>query len=438
MKKENPRPNRVSRRAFIKGSVGTAALGLALGASSVSTARVASAQAKPKLTIVVRGFFGPKTNDLFKQQAEGWGKQNNVDVTCDIISMNDIPAKAATSAEAGAGPDIIHLFDGTPYLYAEKLVDVSDVANAVIKENGEFYDIAKDVCSYQGKWFALPHTGTTHVMVYRIDVFKKIGIDVPKTWDEFLEAGKKLKANKYAVGWPIAHAPGDGNSFMYTILWCYGGKEVEKDGKTLALDSPATAKCLEMIKKLYDQAFDPGVTSWDDSSNNRAFLAGKLALTGNSPSIYNASFKDAPHLTENIGHALYPVGPGGRHLRAETQSFGLFKYSKVQDEAKALMKYLMSKPHHGEWIEATGGDRVGMLKIYADLEMWKKDPKLKPVMEAMQYSHMQGWPGPTTRLSAEAFNNFVLIDMATMVVRGSTPKAAIAWGVDQYKKLMRS
>jgi multiple sugar transport system substrate-binding protein len=416
--------------------VATAALGVALGASPKRIAKAASA--KPKVTIVVRGFFGPKTNDLFKLQAEDWGKKNNVDVVCDIISMNDIPAKIATAAEAGAGPDIIHLFDGVPYLYADKLVDVTDVANAVIKENGEFYDIAKQVCSQDGKWFALPHTGTTHVMVYRIDVFKKLGIGVPNTWDEFLEAGKKLKANKYTVGWPIAHAAGDGNTFMYTILWCYGGKEVEKDGKTLALDSPGTVKCLEMIKKLYDQAFDPGVTSWDDSSNNRAFLAGQLALTGNSPSIYNASFKDAPHLTEHIGHAMYPVGPGGRHLRAETQSFGLFKYSKVQDEAKALMKYLISKPHHGQWLEAAGGDRVGMLKTYNSLEMWSKDPKLRPVMEAMEFAHMQGWPGPTTRASAEAFNNFVLIDMATMVVKGSTPKEAIAWAVDQYKKLLRS
>jgi hypothetical protein len=59
-------------------------------------------------------------------------------------------------------------------------------------------------------------------------------------------------------------------------------------------------------------------------------------------------------------------------------------------------------------------------------------------MEAMEFAHMQGWPGPTTRASAEAFNNFVLIDMATMVVKGSTPKEAIAWAVDQYKKLLRS
>ncbi len=145
MKSKRRMTRQVSRRAFLKGSVGTAALGLALSASSAPIARVASAQAKPKLTMVVRGFFGPNTNDIFKAQAEGWGKANNVDVTCDIISMNDIPAKLAAAAEAGAGPDVIHLFDGTPHMYAEKLADVSDVAATIEKEEGGFYGLAKDV-----------------------------------------------------------------------------------------------------------------------------------------------------------------------------------------------------------------------------------------------------------------------------------------------------
>lgn len=447
-----PLANRVTRRQLLLG-MSAAGLGAALSACAPATPTQApsGAQApapagtqapaviksggKPKLSMVVRSFFGPDTDATFKAQAEGWGKNNNVDVTCDVISMNDIPTKVAAAAEAGAGPDIIHLFDGTPFLYTDKLADVSDVAASIEKESGGFYDLAKQVCVVDGVWRAMPHTGTTHLLVYRSDLFQQFNLQLPDTWDQLLEVGKTLRQNKYLVGWPIAHAAGDGNTFMYSILWSYGAKEVQQDGKTLAIDSPETIKCLQMIKRLYEEAFDPAATSWDDSANNRLVLAGQMALTGNSSSIYNASFKDAPQLTDKIAHGIYPQGPGGRHLRAETQSFGLFKYCKAQDEAKALLKYMMSKEQYGKWITAASGDRVGMTKNMADLEIWK-NPKLKPVMDSMAFAHMNGYPGPVTRTAAESFNNFTLIDMATMVIKGSKPEDAVKWAVDQYKAML--
>ncbi len=41
-----------------------------------------------------------------------------------------------------------------------------------------------------------------------------------------------------------------------------------------------TAKALEYVKSLYE-TFVPGTVSWNDSSNNKAFLAGDLYLTNN-------------------------------------------------------------------------------------------------------------------------------------------------------------
>ncbi len=286
-----------------------------------------------------------------------------------------------------------------------------------------------------GVWRAVPHTGTTEVLCTRSDVFNQLGLQVPDSWDELLEVGKKLRQNKWVVGWPIAHAAGDGGSFMYSIFWSYGAREFEKDNKTLAVDSPETIKCLRMIKRLYDEAFDPACTSWDDSSNNRLWLAGQMALTGNSPSIWAAAFQDAPQLVPVTKHSILPKGPGGRHLKTETQEFGLLKYSKVQAEAKALMKYLMSGPQYSKWISATLGDRMGMTKNMAGLELWKK-PNLKPSLDSMAFGHVNGWPSPVNRTSAEAYNNFTLIDMATMVVKGSTPEEAVKWAVGQYKKII--
>ncbi|MDP4360996.1 hypothetical protein QR510_30665, partial [Escherichia coli] len=78
-------------------------------------------------------------------------------------------------------------------------------------------------------------------------------------------------------------------------------------------NSPETAKALEYCKQLSD-TFIPGVASWNDSSNNKAFLAGELHLTANGISIYVAAKDDATKkdITEDTYHALYPVGPIGK------------------------------------------------------------------------------------------------------------------------------
>jgi len=51
-------------------------------------------------------------------------------------------------------------------------------------------------------------------------------------------------------------------------------------------------KALEYCKALSDN-FIPGVASWNDSSNNKAFLSGELYCTANGISIYVAA-KDDP------------------------------------------------------------------------------------------------------------------------------------------------
>jgi multiple sugar transport system substrate-binding protein len=57
----------------------------------------------------------------------------------------------------------------------------------------------------------------------------------------------------------------------------------------------------------------PGVVSWNDASNNKAFLAGEIHWTFNGISIYVAATKD-PNLkaiAEDMDHAHYPIGPIG-------------------------------------------------------------------------------------------------------------------------------
>ena len=99
---------------------------------------------------------------------------------------------------------------------------------------------------------------------------------------------------------------------MHWLLWSHGSYLVDKDEKVI-INSPETVKALEYAKQLYE-TFIPGTASWNDSSNNKAFLAGETHLTSNGISIYVTAKTQNPNkaIAEDMNHALLPVGPVGK------------------------------------------------------------------------------------------------------------------------------
>jgi hypothetical protein len=150
-------------------------------------------------------------------------------------------------------------------------------------------------------------------------MFRAAGVEkFPDTFDELLVTARKLHAKGTPIGMTLGHASGDGRSTNYPVLWAFGGKEFEADGKTVALNSPQTLKAVEWYTEIY-KVMDPGVTAWLDPDNNQAFLAGKVSATVHVNTVYLAARAAAPTdpakkmLIDNMDHANRPArraGPG--------------------------------------------------------------------------------------------------------------------------------
>src|SRR4029077_4181145 len=130
--------------------------------------------------------------------------------------------------------------------------------------------------------------------------FEAVGFTkFPQTWDEYRDAGKKLKAKGQPLGQAMGHSFGDPPTFFYPYLWSWGGKEVEKDGKTVALNSKETLESVKFWTALWTETMDEGGLAWDDTSNNRAFLSGSIGATNNGASIYlEAKKKPESYVTD--------------------------------------------------------------------------------------------------------------------------------------------
>src|SRR6266566_8915784 len=213
-----------------------------------------------------------------------------------------IQARVTSSVQSGSGPDIIQVFNNWAQLYPESVADVSDVAEAIGKAQGGYYETAKAIAFDGSNWLAVPYTIIGLQIVNRTSLWKEIGYDAekyPQTWEEWREAGKKLKAKGHPLGQTLGHAFGDGPAFWYPYLWSWGGKEVEADGKTVALNSKEVVESVKFAVGFWKDAYDEGGLAWDDSSNNRALLSGTISCTNNGASIYlEAKKKPETYLTE--------------------------------------------------------------------------------------------------------------------------------------------
>src|SRR3982075_2473755 len=221
-------------------------------------------------------------------------KDLGIKINLEGVDGLTIQARVTSAVSSGTGPDIISAINNWAQLYADSVADVSDVAEEIGKAQGGYYETSKAIAYDGKKWIAVPNTIVGLQIVNRASWWNEIGYDAekyPQTWEEWREAGKKLKAKGHPLGQTGAHAFGDANAFWYPYLWSWGGKEVEADGKTVVLGSKETLESVQFAVPLWTETMDEGGLPWDESSNNRAFLSGTISATNNGASIYIESKK---------------------------------------------------------------------------------------------------------------------------------------------------
>jgi multiple sugar transport system substrate-binding protein len=412
------------------------ALAAAAGAEFVIGKAPALAQTRT-LHVLQWSSFVPAADVVTDQQAADFGKQAGVKVTIEHVNANDLPARATAAIEGRKGPDILQLNNNYPQLYAGGLED----HNQLIAELGgdKFYPFIMDAVRVDGVVRGVPYIFGGGANTYRKDIFQKVGIDkLPDTWEEHLAAGKKLKKYGMPIGQTLGHTFGDAPGFAYPLLWSFGGMEVDDKGKVV-LNSKETLAAVEFLKEFWFAACDEGGLAWDDSSNNRAFLAETIACTLNGASIYFVARytpeKAAPGLADKIGHYLMSRGPAGRFHTVGQFSNCITTYSENKEIARDYIRYCHKKEVFEQFLTTNKGYVNGPLPEWQQHPMWEADPAVTIFRELPQYGRNAGYAGPYNRQSAEVWAKYIIVDMFAKVVKGEPPKSSIAWAEQELKNV---
>jgi ABC-type glycerol-3-phosphate transport system substrate-binding protein len=428
---------RINRRKFLKLSgAGAVAANTGAGLAAIFASGRAPAYAQATSLHWLRwADFVPASDKLLKEKiVPQCEKALGIKLNIEMINANDLQARTTAAIQSGTGPDIIDLLGTWPQLYADSVVDVSDVAEEIGKAQGGYYETQRVLASVGSKWIGVPWAVGGGLVTYRKSWLAEAGAEkFPETWDEYRAIGKKLKAAGHPYGQTAGHTFGDAPGWWYPYLWSWGGKEVEPDGKTVVLNSRETIESVKLAVALWTETMDEGGLSWDDSSNNRAFLSGTISATNNGASIYlEAKKKPDSYLTESgkpmkddILHARIPKGPGGQFALGGGFTDMLMGYSKNQKPAKDFLRWIHSRAVFEEWFTSQQGFTSGATMEWEEDPVWNADPVLRPFKDLPRIGRLEGFAGSPNRKAAEVKTKYIIVDMYAKAIQGMAPADAV-------------
>lgn len=424
--------SRASRRDLLK----LTALG---AASTLAGPSIVRAAPRPLTMMHESSFIPPYDNHFKTKMAAAYEKATGTKINYEVVSVGSLLTRVTTAAENGTGPDMTAIGFNWAYLFDQKFLDVTDIAEEIGKESGGWYPNAAESVVVNGKWKAIPFGNIGQLMNWRTDWFKQAGYEkFPETWDELLEAGIKLKKMGHPFGFELGHGFGDNHGWMYPLLWSYGAREVEADGKTIVIDSDETARAVDYCRRLYKETMLEDCLGWTDVNNNKAFLSEQISCTNNAQSILWAAKKDFPEMAKVIDQSPNPKGPKGSFAMLNPLCHAIFAHTPDPKAAKDFLHWVMKPEQCGPWLDIAVSYYQPFLHKYDNAPMWDVEPKNKPYRDTLATAHLPGWPAPLSRAQSETIAKYVVVDMFAKACAGKSTKDVIAEAKAQLVQIYKT
>lgn len=193
--------------------------------------------------------------------------EENPEVTIDVVNAGtntDQYTALQNAVAAGSGvPDLaqIEYYAVPQFAIGESLADLSEFGAADLDGT---YSPGPWSAVQQGEGvYGLPMDSGPMALFYNTTVFEKYGVEVPTTWDEYLEAARALHAADPNVY--ITNDTGDAG-FATSMIWQAGGQPYTVDGTDVTVDftDEGSTQFAEMWQQLIDEDLIAPTSSWSD------------------------------------------------------------------------------------------------------------------------------------------------------------------------------
>jgi raffinose/stachyose/melibiose transport system substrate-binding protein len=293
----------------------------------------------------------PEAIPYFRELVDRFnGEQTDVEVTLDTAS------NLSAGFLRGDPPDVGLLnynMEMARFMERGALSDLGDMPEAE-RIRPDVQDLVDQYATYPGRTSVLPYSVAAASVIYNVDMFEQNGLEVPTTYDEFLEVCETLEAagitpiySTYKDPWTVGQG-----LFDYTV----GGsidvadftEQMNELGTEVGPDSPVSFQktLAEPVDRMLEIASysQEGAESRGYGDGNVAFANGEAAMYFQGPWALGEIAKTAPDL--ELGTFPLPVTDDPEDLKVRVNldlALWIPEVGTDQEAARQFVTYLMQK-----------------------------------------------------------------------------------------------
>jgi raffinose/stachyose/melibiose transport system substrate-binding protein len=289
----------------------------------------------------------------------------DVEITVDAAGDQPYKDKIRVLMASGDVPDIYFSWSGEfAYKFARggKALDITD---AFYESDWHDYLIpaAVEPFKWKGALYGVPVRLDAKFMLYNKQIFEENNLQVPTTWDEFLDVCETLKQagiTPIAFGneepWAASHYLGELNAKLVPPDVRFADYQLSTPTDEL-FTHPGYAEALEMFQLLMDEEYfnaDPNALS--NYVTKVSFMAGKAGMAWHHlVEMEGISEEFAPSEWGMFPFPTFPDGAGDQTLhQGAPDGFMIYSGTEHPEVAIEFLKYLTSPEIATEFVVETG------------------------------------------------------------------------------------
>ena len=255
---------------------------------------------------------------------------------------------------------------------------------------------------------AVPYANDFRIAFYNKEMFDKVGADAPKTWDELIDACKKLKEQgicEYPIGLPLKAD----ESTSTTLMWLAYSRNNKFFNDDDTINKEAVKDGLTVIEKIVKEGLVDPANAENTGQMAYAKILSEEAAFMIGPSSYVTRVND-PEKSKVVDKIMPILLPGIEKEADVTVPFaeavGISKYTKNPEAAEKWVKWYTSKENQLKMFNDLSAlpTRNSVLNGLIEDGTIKNSGAMVDLAKMIESPFPNGVPKYYTKMSTEIFN----------------------------------
>jgi len=379
---------------------------------------------------------------LFKDDIE---KEYGIKLNTMIVSAAAAYEKQMMEFAAGTGAFDIVAFN-PPWIgdYSRFLQPLKPLAE---KAGLNFYlddimPVFRDAyMSWNGTWYAMTWDGDTHLLLYRKDIFDKLGLEPPTTWEDYKNKAAMLTGWDWDDDGEVEYGDASYLKRGRTYWWFlerfagYGGNYFDEEMNPLINTEAGVEALTNLVETI--PYMPPGVLNFEYWEVRTAYVKGDVAMVLQWPCVGKAA--ENPEESKIVGKGGYAAMPQGKTMIAGGWVLGIPKGAKHTEAALQVLHFITSPKNdlravmEQELPTALDPYRMSHFNSPIFRAAW---PTAGDYLDALKANIAQGFPDLLIHGAAE-YMDVLDYQLTLAYAKEKSPQAALDDAAAQWRKITR-